>query len=260
MTDEQAEPFVQSLARGLSVIRSFDAEHPRLSLSEVAARTGLSRATARRFLLTLVELGYVRSEARSFELSPRVLELGFSYLSALTLPELAQPELEMLSREVGESTSASVLDGGQIVYIARVPTRRIMNVSITIGTRFPAHATSMGRVLLAGLPDDELDGYLATLVAEPLTVRTVTDPVAVRATIAQVRTQGWALVDQELELGVRSIAAPLTAPGGGVIAAINVSSTVAAASAEQFRDLALPHLLRAAAAITRAIALSRGAA
>ena len=209
---------MQSLARGLSVVRAFDAEHPELSLSDVARRTGLTRAAARRFLLTLETLGYVRSDGRAFALTPRVLELGFSYLSALSLPEIVQPHLEALSREVDESGSAAVRDGPDIVYVARVPTRRIMSVRITIGTRFPAYATSMGRVLLAGSPQSAVDAAASTLPA--LTERTLTDPAALRAELARVEEQGWSLVDGELEPGLRSIAAPLHARDGSVVAAI----------------------------------------
>ena len=153
--------FVQSLERGLAVIRAFDAEHPDLSLSDVARATGLPRAAARRFLLTLVDLGYVRTNGKLFSLRPRILELGYAYLSAIALPDVAQPHMESLAATVHESCSLSVLDGGDITYVARVPTRRIMTVAINVGTRFPAYATSMGRVLLAGLSPAELDDYLA---------------------------------------------------------------------------------------------------
>ncbi|MGC5171929.1 IclR family transcriptional regulator domain-containing protein [Microbacterium sp. DT81.1] len=241
------EEFVQSLARGLAVIRAFDAEHPELTLSDVARRTGLTRAAARRFLLTLETLGYVRSDARAFALTPRVLELGFSYLSALSLPGIVQPHLEALSREVGESVSAAVLDGPDIVYVARVPTRRIMSVRITIGTRFPAYATSMGRVLLASLASGEVDAAASTLPA--LTERTVTEPAALRAELARVSDQGWALVDGELEPGLRSIAAPLHARDGAVVAAINVSTSSTRDSVEHLLEAYLPLLLRTAQAI-----------
>src|SRR5919205_75546 len=153
--------FVRSLERGLAVIRAFDASAPELTLSDVARLTGLTRAAARRFLLTLVDLGYVRFDGRLFSLTPRVLELGYAYLSGLTLPDIAEPHLEWLAREVGESSSMSVLDGEDVVYVARVPTSRIMTVAINVGTRFPAYATSMGRVLLAGLSVGALDDYLA---------------------------------------------------------------------------------------------------
>src|SRR5690606_42087334 len=169
-------------ARGLAVIRAFDADHAELTLSEVARRAELPRAAARRFLRTLAVLGYVRSDGKVFRLTPRVLELGFSYLSALSLPEIAQPHLERLSHELDESVSAAVLDGDDIGYVARVATRRIMSVGITIGTRFPARKTSMGRVLLAAADA----GYAP-----------------------EVRAAGWAIVDQELEPGLRAVAAPV---------------------------------------------------
>lgn len=240
--------FVQSLARGLAVIRAFDAEHPRMSLADLARTTGLTRATARRFLLTLEELGYVRSSDREYALTPRVLELGFSYLSSLSLPELVQPHLERLSHEVDESTSASVLDGGDVVYIARVPTRRIMRVGITIGTRFAATATSMGRVLLAALPDAELAHLLDQWQPEPFTAKTITDRATLEAELDRVRAQGWAMVDEELEFGLRSLAAPVHR-NGVVVAAINVSTPASRHSPDESVRMLLPPLLDAVQAI-----------
>lgn len=228
-----AEEFVRSLARGLEVITAFDAEHPALTLSEVAARTGLGRATARRFLLTLVELGYVRSDGRRFTLTPQVLRLGTAYLSGLDLPGVAQPHLERLSAEVGESTSAAVLDGTEIVYVARVATRRIMSVGITVGTRFPAHATSMGRVLLGGLGGADLRALLGEGPLPAPTRRTLTGVDDVLAEVDRVAAQGWALVDGELEVGLRSLAVPLRDAGGAVVAALNVSSASPAATLRQ---------------------------
>jgi IclR family pca regulon transcriptional regulator len=228
MTETQlpGDQFVQSLARGLSVIRAFDADNVSMTLSDVSRRTGLTRATARRFLHTLVELGYVRTDGRVFELTALVLQLGYSYLSGHTLPQLVQPLLEELSAQLHESTSASILDGGDIVYIARIHTRRIMTVGITVGTRFPAYATSMGRVLLAGLPEAELEDYLARAELKPLTPRTIADAGGLRAELARVRQQGFALVDQELETGLRSVAVPIYRPDGSVAAALNVSMQV----------------------------------
>ncbi len=168
---ERGEHFVQSLERGLAVIKAFGSEDPELTLSDVARRTGLTRAAARRFLLTLADLGYVRSDGKHFALTPRVLELGYAYLSSLSLPEIAEPHLERLAAEVRESSSVSVLDGDEIVYVGRVPTSRIMRVSINVGTRFPAYATSMGRVLLAALAPEALDAYLARAEIRPLTSR-----------------------------------------------------------------------------------------
>jgi IclR family transcriptional regulator, pca regulon regulatory protein len=238
--------FIQSLERGLSVIRAFDAEHPKLSLSEVAAITGLSRAAARRFLHTLVNLGYMRVEGSQFALRPKVLELGYAYLSSLSLPEVAMPHLEQLVEQVRESSSVSELDGEEVVYIARVPTRRIMTVSISVGTRFPAYATSMGRVLLAGRPDDWLDAYLKSANLRALTSHTIADPSSLRAELQKIRTQGWAIVDQELEEGLRSIAAPIHDSEGRVIAAVNVSTHAGRRSIADIISELLEPLLRTA--------------
>src|SRR5215468_10001176 len=216
--------FVQSLDRGLAVIRAFGPDRERLSLSEVARATGLTRAAARRFLLTLVKLGYVRSDGRAFSLRPKVLELGYAYLSGLALPDVAEPHLEELSAKLNESSSISVLDGHHIVYVARVATKRIMTVAISVGTRFPAYAASMGRVLLADLSPDELEKYLAEATFEAFTERTVVDPNQLRNIISEVGTQGYSIVDQELEEGLRALAAPIRDSSGAVAAAINVSA------------------------------------
>lgn len=241
--------FVQSLERGLSVIRAFDGTHAELTLSEVAATTGVTRAAARRFLLTLAELGYVRAEGRYFSLTARVLELGFAYLSSLSLPEIAEPHLEALVAEVNESSSVSVLDGQDVVYVARVPTSRIMTVVISVGTRFPAYATSMGRVLLAGLTDPELEAYLGAVDLAPLTTRTVSSIAALRGEITRARSQGFALVNQELEDGLRAIAAPIRDRTGRIIAALNVSAHASRTSLEVMRRDLLPPLLKTAARI-----------
>jgi len=243
-----SDDFVQSLARGLAVIRAFDVEHPSLSLSDVARRTGISRAAAGRFLRTLETLGYVRGDGREFSLTPRVLELGFSYLSALTLPEVLQPHLEDLSRAVDESASAAVLDGADIVYIARVPTRRIMSVRITIGTRFPAWVTSMGRVLLAGLPDAEVAAIIDASAIDGITERTIADRGALLSEIAAVRERGWSLVDGELEPVLRSVAVPVRGRDGTVLAAINVSTSSGPDGAAETQERVVPPLLAAAAA------------
>jgi IclR family transcriptional regulator, pca regulon regulatory protein len=234
--------FVQSLERGLAVIRAFDADNPELTLSDVARTTGLTRAAARRFLLTLVELGYVRTDGRKFGLRPRILELGYAYLSSLSLPEVALPHLEALVAEVHESCSVSLLDGHDIVYVARVPTKRIMTVAISVGTRFPAYATSMGRVLLANQPAEWLDSYLDTVELKPLTARTVTDPAKLRSTLTRIRNQGFAVVDQELEEGLRSMAVPIRDGSGTVIAAMNVSARTSRGSSEAIRRELLPPL------------------
>ena len=241
--------FVQSLERGLAVIRAFDETRPELTLSDVARATGLTRAAARRFLLTLIDLGYVRTDGRLFALRPRILELGYAYLSSLSLPEVAQPHMEELVAKVHESCSVSVLDGTDVVYVARVPTRRIMTVAISVGTRFPAFATSMGRVLLAAQPNDRIEAYLASGVIQQYTDFTVTDADKLRAVLAKVRTQGYCLVDQELEKGLRSIAVPIHDSDGTVIAAMNVSLHVTGGTAEEIRRDILPQLRATSAEI-----------
>ena len=249
--------FVQSLERGLTVIRAFDAEHPVLSLSEVAAATGLSRAAARRFLHTLVHLGYMHNNGGRFSLRPKILELGYAYLSSLTLPEVALPHLEDLAEQVRESSSISELDGEDVVYIARVPTKRIMRVTINVGTRFPAYATSMGRVLLAAQPDDWLDRYLSSVSLHGLTDHTITSPAGLRQELRKIRGRGWALVDQELEEGLRSLAAPIRDAGGTVIAAVNVSTHAGRRSLESVVQDMLRPLLTTAERIERDLASTR---
>jgi IclR family pca regulon transcriptional regulator len=240
---------VQSLERGLAVIRAFDAQRPELTLSEVAKICDLTRAAARRFLLTLADLGYVRSDGRFFSLTPRVLELGYSFLSSLSVPEVAAPHLERLVAEVHESSSLSILDADDIVYVARVPTSRIMTVAITVGTRFPAYATSMGRVLLAALPSDVLDAYLGRVTLARLTNRTVPDASALRLELTRVRSQGYAIVDQELEEGLLAMAAPIHDRSGAVAGAVNVSAHAGRVTVGEMHRRFLPRLLVATDAI-----------
>jgi IclR family transcriptional regulator, pca regulon regulatory protein len=251
LDDTRDAGFVQSLQRGLAVMRAFDAEHPTLTLSEVATRTGLPRAAARRFLLTLVELGYMRVDDRRFRLTPRVLDLGHAYLSSLTLPEIALPYMRDFVADVRESSSLAALDDDQIVYVARVPANRIMSVSISVGTRFPAFATSLGRVLLAAQPDAWVDVYLARAVLTPLTARTITDPQRLRSELERTRKRGWAIVDQELEEGVRSVSVPIRDGGGGVTTAMNASVHATRWTLESVSDELLPRLLAVAALIER---------
>jgi IclR family transcriptional regulator, pca regulon regulatory protein len=243
--------FVQSLQRGLTVIRAFDRGRPALTLSEVAKTTGLARAAARRFLLTLVDLGYMRVEGRLFRLSPRVLELGRPYLSSLTLPELALPHLRAFASEVGESSTIAVLDGSEIVYVAHAPAKRILSVSVAVGTRDPAFATSLGRVLLAGRSDDWLDENVCAPALRRFTARTIAEPAPFRAELERVRSQGFALVDQELEDGLRALAAPIRDNGGRVIAAVNVAVHSGRWTLDAIRSELLPRLLATAAAIER---------
>jgi IclR family pca regulon transcriptional regulator len=236
---EDSSDFVQSLARGLQVVRTFDGDHPSLTLSEVAERTGLAKAAARRSLLTLQHLGYVGLRGRQFFLSPRILELGFGYLSSLQLPEIALPWMEQLSARVGESCSLSVLDGAEIVYVARVPVRRVMTISLGVGARLPAFAASMGRVLLANMSDAQLDEWLAHHETWSLTPETIFEKKALRRGLLKVRVQGYALVIHELEHGLCSIAVPIRDRMGKVVAALNVGM----AAREGAKDRVLTQIL-----------------
>jgi IclR family pca regulon transcriptional regulator len=246
----RAPEFVQSLERGLTVIQAFSRERPAMTLAEVARATRLTRATARRLLFTLVALGYASTDGKRFALTPRVLDLGYAYLSSLDLASIAQGEMEALVERTHESTSAAVLDGPEIVYVVRVPTTRIMTISLGLGSRLPAYATALGRVLLADLTPDQLDAHLDGTELRALTTRTITHPAALRAELDRVRRQGWALVDQELEDGVRSVAAPLRDARGRTVAAINISGHAGRASLSTMREHFLPELLAAAARIS----------
>jgi len=239
--------FVQSLAKGLSVLKAFGHDNPQLTLSDVAREVGLSRAAARRYLLTFEALGYVASDGRLFTLRPRVLELGYAYLSSIRLPSLALPHLEALVAHTKESSSISVLDGAEIVYIARVPTKRIMTVNIDVGTRFPAAATSMGRVLLAALEPDDRRQRIGRLVR--YTDRTVVQVSRLETVLKRISEQGWAAVDQELEEGLRSVAVPIRDNKGQVVAAANISAHASRASMKDLQERFLPRLQSAVAHI-----------
>ncbi len=255
---DRGTTFVQSLERGLAVIRTF--EHgSACTPSEVASATGLTRAAARRFLLTLADLGYVRAEGRSFRLSPRVLELGRAYLSGLTLPDVALPHLRKLVASVRESSSVAVLDGERIVYIAHVAAKRVFAVTVTVGSDDPAYATSLGRVLLAAQSDEWLDRHLERAHVPALTARTITDPRRLRAELEKVRRQGWALVDQELEEGLRAVAAPIHDARGRVVAAVNVDPQATRWTVDAIRSSVLPQLLEKAALIDGELASQDGA-
>jgi len=249
------DSYVQSFARGLEVIRSFSAQAPRQTLSEVAERSGLTRAGARRILLTLQTLGYVSSDGKHFSLTPRILDLGFAYLSSMPIWNLAEPVMEELARQVMESCSAAVLEGTDIVYVLRVSTRKIMSITLGAGSRLPAYCTSMGRVLLAGLPEEEALACLKASSRAPLTRHTVTDLDTLRQKIAQARRQGWCLVNQELEEGLVSMAAPITDKMGRTVAALNISGQANRTSAKVMQENMLPALLSAAQAISRLLAV-----
>ena len=251
-----AEPLdrVRALERGLDVLQAFSGETPSLTLTEVARLTGLSRATARRILHTLRHLGHVTVEDRRFALTPRVLSLGWAYLSSLSLWEIATPYLEELAVESGESCAASTLALPDIVCVARASSRRIMDPRLELGARLPVHATSAGRVLLADLPDDELDRFLAGAALEPLTDRTITEPARLREAVLGTRARGWALVDQELEVGLRSIAVPIRAADGSAVAALNLASAAGRVDLEELRARILPSLQATAATLSGAVA------
>jgi IclR family pca regulon transcriptional regulator len=253
-TQTRHAEFVQSLERGLSVIKVFSYERRSLTLSEIADLTGLTRAAARRFLITLKDLGYVDSDGRQFSLRPRVLELGYSYLASLPVWEVAKPFLEELADQVRETTSASVLDGTEIVFVARVEARRIMSMTLGVGSRLPAWATAMGRVLLAGLPPPQLDEYFERVTMQPLTERTVTDPKKLRKIIKEAGIQGWTLVDQEVEEGVRSLAVPIKSPDGRVEAALTVCSHAYRVSVERVMEEFLPLVRETSSRVTDEIA------
>jgi IclR family transcriptional regulator, pca regulon regulatory protein len=246
-----ARYFVQSLERGLAVIRTFGPETPELTSTEVAQRSDLTRAAARRFLLTLVDLGYVTTDGRHFRLTPRVLELGYAYLSSLSLPAVAEPHLQTLVAEVQESSELATLDGEEIVYIVIVHGPRILTKALNVGARMPAHATSMGRVLLAGLDDAALDRYLGEAQLPGFLPKTITDPKRLRSELLRVREKGYAVIEEELEEGLRAIAVPIRDRSGATIAAVNISTHIRQRTVESLTSELLPRLRQTADAIER---------
>ena len=247
--------FVEALARGLDVLACFDADHRSMSLSEVAAAAGLARPTARRLLLTLEELGFVRSCSGAFELTPKVLTLGMAYVGALGLWDIARPHLEALVARTGESSSMAQLDGADIVYVARVSVPKLIALRVDIGTRFPAVQTSQGKVLLAALPPDELAATLEMPSRAGLPPYIGRSPEQLAAELTEVRARGWALADEELAPGVRSIAVPVRDGTGAVRAAMNITVHAAETSTEVLLGEHLPHLLRTAGEVSAEWAL-----
>ncbi|WP_054311406.1 IclR family transcriptional regulator [Mesorhizobium sp. 1M-11] len=231
------------LAKGLSVIETFTAERPRQSISEVSVASGLDRATARRCLLTLAHLGYADYDGKFFTLTPRVLRLGTACLATMPLPQLVQPLLDRLSEQLGESSSVSILDGTDIVYVARAAQRKVMSIGLMPGSRLPAYCTSMGRVLLAALSETAAREILSQAPLPARTSHTLTDPKALVAEFARVRLQGHAIVDQEVELGLRSIAIPLYNSRGQPVAAMNVGVAASRTEAEEMARLYLPGMI-----------------
>lgn len=245
--------FIASLAKGLRVLECFRAETPRQSVAETAAATGLDRATARRCLLTFTELGYAEYDGKYFQLTPRVLRLGMGALAALPLPQIVQPWLDQLSARTGQSSSVSVLDETDIVYIARSAATRIMSIGLMPGSRLPAHCTSMGRVLLGALPEDEARKWIDRSDLAPRTPRSRTNPDAIMAELAMVREQGFSVIDQEVEIGLRSIAVPLYDIRGRVVAALNLGIAATDAPASELPDRFLAPLREVQSGLRRVL-------
>ncbi len=250
MRGETGPDFIEALARGLDVIRAFGPNRPVMTLSEVAAATELARPTARRMLLTLEELGYVRVAQGGFALTPRVLELGMAYIGSTSIWEIALPHMEQLVGRTGESSSLAQLDGSDIVYVARVAVPKIIALAVTIGTRFPALQTSLGKVLLAELPSDKLERVLAEPSRSGITPLWQPEVEERDRVLYEVRTKGWALTDEHLARGIRSIAAPVRDGANTVLAALNVTVHAAETSIETLTGQYLPPLLQTAAAIS----------
>lgn len=244
---------IASFAKGLRVLECFGAEHPRRSVSEVAAATGLDRATARRCLLTLHAEGYAEYDGKYFTLTPRTLRLGMGALASLPLSQVVQPWLDQLTEQIGQSCSVSILDGAEIVYLARAAQRRVMSIGLMPGSRLPAHCTSMGRVLLAALPDAEARAIVEGSDLTPRTAFSLTDPEEVLARIAEVGRLGYALIDQEVETGLRSIAVPVLDACGATVAALNTGMAAAQDGAETLVRDYLPALQKVQAGLRRVL-------
>ncbi len=245
--------YVQSFARGLAVIRCFSAERPQQTLTQVAQTTGLTRAGARRILLTLQTLGYVRADQRHFQLTPRILELGYAYLSAQPLWDVAEPVMQALTARTGESTSAAVLDGDDIVYVARVPAQKFLRLSLGVGSRLPAFCTSLGRVLWADLPDAHWRPSLQRQRLKAYTSRTLLDASDIADRVAQARKGGYCIVVEELEEGLISMAVPIAGRDGRAVAALNVSSQTSRYGPRAMQKELLPALQEAAEEISAVI-------
>jgi IclR family transcriptional regulator, pca regulon regulatory protein len=255
--DESADSeVITSVERALRVLQVFSSEHPSLSLTEMAQLIGLSRGTTRRILITFERLGFVRQDGRQFSLTPRVLRLGYGYVSSLPFWERAQPHLRELADSVRESSSIAVLDGSEIVYVARVPSERQFTLALTVGSRLPAHVTSMGHVLLAALPEAELEHYLASTTLEAHTPRSITDKDILRAELERVQKAGYSIANGERELGIQSVAAPIRDRTGAAIAAINVSTNSNRVSLSELKERILPQVLSTAVDISEELSFA----
>lgn len=242
---------IASLAKGLRVLAAFGADRPRMSISQAATATGLDRATARRCLLTLYHEGYADYDGKFFTITHRALRLGQGALTALPMPQIVQPWLDQLTEQTGQSCSVAVLDDTEIVYIARAAQRRVMSIGLMPGSRLPAHCTAMGRVLLGALPDDEARRRICQSDLAPRTVNSLTDPDDIMLQVIKAREQGHALVDQEIEIGLRSIAVPLFSLQGGVVAALNTGVAAVHPDVSELPLRYLPHLKKAQAGLQR---------
>lgn len=256
MDDQILKPgdrdYVGALASGLEVLQAFDAEHPRMTLSEVATRTDMDRAKARRFLLTLHALGFVKRIGRQFELTPRVLQLGYAYQASNQYRAVIQQYLEDITAELGESSSLAVLDGDDVVYVVRSAARhRLMAITLSVGTRLPAAYTSMGRVLLAQQDDAELEAFLARVKLEVFTPASISSVAQLREQILIAREQGYSIVDQELDSGLRSVAVPVFSGHGELLGAINLSTNAARVDMTTLTTKYLPRLQAAAELVQR---------
>lgn len=234
--------FMTSLARGLAVIKAFTEQRRKLTIAQVSQRTGIPRAAARRCLYTLHQMGYVDADKHTYALRPKILALGHAYLSSTPLAVSAQPVLDRVRSALNESCSLAILDGDDILYLARSAASRIIAVQLNVGSRLPAYCTAMGRTLLAHLSERDLDAYLARVELRPFVDRTVTSPNELRRILVAAREAGYAVVDQELEIGLRSIAVAVRGASGAVVAAINVSVHAAHATVRQMEASFLPHL------------------
>jgi len=243
-----------SLARGLSVIRAFEQGDPDLTVAEVARRSAISRAAARRCLHTLATLGYVTVTGTGYALTPRILTLGYAYLGSALVSRAAQPVLEKVAERVQESCSMGVMDGDDVVYVARAATRRILSIGLTVGSRLPAYCTSMGRILLAFADEPRVRQYLASVKRVPYTPRTKTSATALRTELARIRLRGYALNDQELELGLRSVSVPVRGSDRSVVAAINIGVHASRVDSRTMIREYVPVLLEAAEDIGLAMA------
>ncbi len=263
--DEFAEPgaeksaemrdFVSSLARGLGVIRAFDMQNPQMTLTQVAKRTGLTRAGARRFLLTLAELGYVRKDQRLFSLTPKILELGYAFMASAPLSLTARPIVDRVTEQTGESCNMGVLDKDDMVNVAHTGPRGIVMVNVHVGARIPAAYTAVGRAILAFLPEEELNAYLARLELKPLTSFSLTSKTALRAELERIRKQGYAFVDRELHEGMRTLGVPVFNNHGSVAAAVNITNHAVTVPKEKIIKDCLPALQQAAADLQKLLTI-----